>query len=287
MASFGENLRREREMRGVSLEEIAAATKISVRFLESLERETFDRLPGGIFNRGFVRAYARYLGLDEEKLLADYELVHHDEHDVKPILEADAKSFRTQLFLFAVVSVLVLVGIAWGGYRLARRYGPALLARFTQSANVKAVIPSSAPMSAEAGSGTASADSGSPKASSAALPASAGTPLTGQTQSASGAGVVPAGQSSAAAHTPTQLELQIDALGDTRVTVTADGVRQIDRLLHRGDSRHVRAREVIELQTSDASAVVLTLNGETLPPLGQLKESRTLTLTQKDLKSNP
>src|SRR3954471_11893835 len=71
---FGEHLKREREMRGVSLEEIAAATRISVRFLEALENETWKVLPGGVFNRGFVRTISRYLGLEEEHLLAEYSL---------------------------------------------------------------------------------------------------------------------------------------------------------------------------------------------------------------------
>src|SRR3954466_15474556 len=67
MASFGERIKREREMRGVSLEEIAESTKIGKRNLEALETEDFDKLPGGIFNKGFVRAYAKYLGLDEDQ----------------------------------------------------------------------------------------------------------------------------------------------------------------------------------------------------------------------------
>jgi cytoskeletal protein RodZ len=70
---FGERLRREREMRKITLEEIALATKIGTRALRALEKEEFRKLPGGIFNRGFVRAYARYLGIDEEQAVADYE----------------------------------------------------------------------------------------------------------------------------------------------------------------------------------------------------------------------
>ncbi|HEV1993344.1 MAG TPA: helix-turn-helix transcriptional regulator, partial [Candidatus Acidoferrum sp.] len=76
--TFGEHLRREREMRGVSLEEISAATRIGVRFLEALENEQWDRLPGGVFNRGFIRAVARFLGLDEEGLVGEYALLTHD-----------------------------------------------------------------------------------------------------------------------------------------------------------------------------------------------------------------
>jgi len=67
MGSFGDRLRREREQRGISLEDVALTTKIRAGLLQALEGEKFDRLPGGIFNKGFVRAYARHLGLDEDQ----------------------------------------------------------------------------------------------------------------------------------------------------------------------------------------------------------------------------
>ncbi len=72
MESFGEALKRERETRGISLREIAVATKINIRFLEALEQDRFDTLPGGIFNRGFIRAYASFVGLDAGALLRHY-----------------------------------------------------------------------------------------------------------------------------------------------------------------------------------------------------------------------
>ena len=61
-------------MRGVSLDEISAATRISTRFLEAIEKEQWDQLPGGVFNRGFIRSIARFLGLDEDGLVAEYAL---------------------------------------------------------------------------------------------------------------------------------------------------------------------------------------------------------------------
>ncbi|MEW6363005.1 MAG: RodZ domain-containing protein [Acidobacteriota bacterium] len=70
--SFGQRLKRERELRGVAIDEIAQATKISSRMLDALESNRFDLLPGGVFNRGFIRAYARYLGLNEEDVVNDY-----------------------------------------------------------------------------------------------------------------------------------------------------------------------------------------------------------------------
>ena len=69
---FGPRLKRERESRGISLDDVSIATKISLRMLRALEEENFSQLPGGIFNKGFVRAYARHLGIDEERTIADY-----------------------------------------------------------------------------------------------------------------------------------------------------------------------------------------------------------------------
>jgi cytoskeleton protein RodZ len=66
MSEFGEELRRERESRGVALASITDVTKISSRHLVALETGHFDDLPGGVFNKGIVRSYARVVGLDEK-----------------------------------------------------------------------------------------------------------------------------------------------------------------------------------------------------------------------------
>jgi cytoskeletal protein RodZ len=72
LGPFGEKLRQQRETRGLTLDAISNITKISPRMLRALEEEQFDQLPGGVFNKGFVRAYARQVGLDEEETLTDY-----------------------------------------------------------------------------------------------------------------------------------------------------------------------------------------------------------------------
>src|SRR2546430_2400798 len=72
--TFGERLKRERELREVTLDEVSKSTRISARFLQALENEDWPKLPGGVFGRGFVRTIARYLGLSEESLLAEYDL---------------------------------------------------------------------------------------------------------------------------------------------------------------------------------------------------------------------
>ena len=65
MSSFGNDLRMERELRGIALEDISAVTKISPRYLVALEQESFRVLPGGILNKGIVRGYAGVVGLDQ------------------------------------------------------------------------------------------------------------------------------------------------------------------------------------------------------------------------------
>ena len=67
MANFGEALRKERENRGIALDAVSGATKISLRHLHAVESDNFDQLPGGLFNKNIVRNYARTLGLDENE----------------------------------------------------------------------------------------------------------------------------------------------------------------------------------------------------------------------------
>jgi len=72
VGAFGDKLRKQREQRGIALDAISNTTKISTRMLRAIEEEHFDQLPGGVFNKGFVRAYARQVGLDEEEAITDY-----------------------------------------------------------------------------------------------------------------------------------------------------------------------------------------------------------------------
>ncbi len=72
VGQFGDKFRKEREKKGISLEDVSNVTKISSRMLQAIEQEQFDLLPGGVFNRGFIRAYAKHLGLNDEEAVTDY-----------------------------------------------------------------------------------------------------------------------------------------------------------------------------------------------------------------------
>ena len=71
--NFGSYLRNERELRGIPLEEIADNTKIHMRFLEALENNHYDKLPGEVFVKGYIRSYAKTIGTDVEEILAIYD----------------------------------------------------------------------------------------------------------------------------------------------------------------------------------------------------------------------
>jgi cytoskeletal protein RodZ len=108
MASFGENLRKERELRGISIREIADATKISVRFLEGLEKDSLDALPGGLFRRAFVRQYAIHLGLDADRLVSEFLHAFPEEHTSARAPEPATPSTAAHpgtAFLLALVAI--------------------------------------------------------------------------------------------------------------------------------------------------------------------------------------
>src|SRR5438034_7949360 len=73
MPTLGEELRHKREQRGITLAEIAEATRIGTRFLKAIETDNYGLLPGGIFTRSFIRAYAKQVGMNEDEAVALYQ----------------------------------------------------------------------------------------------------------------------------------------------------------------------------------------------------------------------
>ncbi|OFW16972.1 MAG: hypothetical protein A3F70_17680 [Acidobacteria bacterium RIFCSPLOWO2_12_FULL_67_14] len=108
---FGTKMKRLREERGVTLRQIADATKLSVGALEALERNDISRLPGGIFTRAFVRSYATEVGLDPEQTVRDFLVQFpHDSTVGSPqaLQDSDAADVRRRVGITAVIVVVVL-----------------------------------------------------------------------------------------------------------------------------------------------------------------------------------
>jgi transcriptional regulator with XRE-family HTH domain len=131
MATFGEKLKGERENRGVRLDEIAAATKISERYLEALEAGAFERLPTEVFAKGYIRAYAQHIGADADELIKEYERERGretpgSEDDDKIIQEmsriltvpGESPASRRRRAAVWIAGVLVIVAaVVWLGVR--------------------------------------------------------------------------------------------------------------------------------------------------------------------------
>jgi cytoskeletal protein RodZ len=247
---FGERLKREREMREVSIEELTKATRISTRFIEALENEDWEKLPGGVFGHGFVRSIARYLGLDEEALLGEYDLARAEKlPPVAAKAEERIPSPPKWIPLLAIVVILVLiVGLFYAG-----RYGWHRYAAYRAGKR-----SSSSSMSAGQQAGT-----------SATAPVSADSAATGSTDS------------------PAALDLSVSTSAATRVRILADGKPVLDTDLPAGETRHFSANEKFEVTAGDSSAVLLELNGQAMPPVGAPGASGTIVLSQKDLRQAP
>jgi len=293
MGAFGERLRREREMRGISLNEIAESTKISRRHLESLENEEFDSLPGGVFNRGFVRAYARFVGINEEQAVADYNAARTEpepvpdqfplEVHIKPDRELNPKRSPLPLIL-AVAALVVFIIVVWA------RSG----SHQPEPAKGAAPAPSTA-------SNTTPGDS-SPKPVStpppvvtpvqaAATPVQAAvTPIPAATPPS--VSPAPAAFKKAAAvkavPTPTPTPdrtfvVVVRAKEDAWVSLVADGKTSWEGILKPGTQRLVRGGRQVVLTTGNAGGIVVSLNGKVLRALGSESEVRTLTFTRAGL----
>jgi cytoskeleton protein RodZ len=287
MASFGENLRREREMRGVTLQEISAATKISARFLQALEAEEFGKLPGGVFTRSFIRAYAKYLGLDEERVLAEYQLLAQPNADVDlsrlAMSHPETRRERSHGPLLTLLLAVLLVG---GGYLLYRSAHRGSLPGTGVSGPPPAPTPAAAPGPPPQATSTPAAGPSSipPAAERSAAPA----------RGVGGAGALP-GPSAAFPAAPDSgalslalaeggLVLQVAATERAWVAVDADGRTVLQRVLNPGEIETLKAKESFDLTTGNAQGIVLTLNGETLKPLGRRGEVKSAHLSQNDVK---
>jgi transcriptional regulator with XRE-family HTH domain len=120
-ASFGTWLRRQREARDVSLRDIADRTKISLRYLEAMEEDRFDLLPAPLFAKGFLREYARYVGLSPDEVVNHYLSVQGEEKEeegeqtlIRRRTKASAQKARSLAFyLFFVLVGLALLGLVW------------------------------------------------------------------------------------------------------------------------------------------------------------------------------
>jgi cytoskeleton protein RodZ len=275
--SFGERLKREREKRKISLDDISVSTKIGTRFLVALEEDQFDQLPGGIFNKGFVRAYARYLGLDENQAIADFvaasaPVIPEIQLEDAPVLESMAVRVPE-----SVRKNRGDGGIPWGGFAavlLVLAFGFAVWGFYSREKSPNRGAGASKPAPAESSIATAPAlpDKGntSQENTSPATQAPASAPSSS-----------PAGTATPAAGVFVVL---VRAREDSWVSITADGKEIIQDTLTAPAEKSVEARTQIVVKTGNLGALDISFNGKKLPAQGSYNQVKTLTFDPNGLR---
>ena len=140
--NFGSYLKHERELRGVPLEEISGATKIHIRFLQALEDNHFDELPGEVFIKGYIRSYANIIGSDVEEMLNIYEeSVGNKTENISESVPPSNISAKT--FLGFALAGLIILAIIFGVRFLisSKNNQPVKNAELNEKQNLKPPAP--------------------------------------------------------------------------------------------------------------------------------------------------
>lgn len=302
MPSFGEKLRKEREKRKITLEDISSSTKIGTRMLQALEDEKFNQLPGGIFNKGFVRAYARVVGLDEDQTVADYLQASGDAPPVKPEVETretardnprentrknpprerepetsnhletrvEATSRQLPWGIFAVVLLIVAVALSlWS----RRRHEEEQLAH-APSASESATSPGTTPSSSKTSMQTSPVNA----------PVTTTAPASTAPNQKPATSPAPASATPQAA--PGEFTVVIHAQEDSWLSVTSDGKSAGSEMLVAGTERAVPARKQVVVKAGNIGGLEVRLNGKKLDVGGDFGEVKTVTIGANGLVPN-
>jgi cytoskeletal protein RodZ len=270
--TFGESLKRERELRSVTLEEISAATRIATRFLKAIESEEWDQLPGGVFNRGFVRAVARYLGLDEENTVAEYTLAVGDRPSVPVWTGSPPVVTPEQPWLAWIIAAVVVLALLGGGWFGARRV---LAWRAARRAAAVSAASSPASSGAQQQTNDATVPGNSDTSTPIAQDATSVAPAAATDSASASAPISPAND---------LMELKIQAGKRTKVTIVADKDMVFDGTMKAGENHFFSAADHFQVTAKDAGVLHMELNGKTMAPIGPPGHAGKVTLTRDTLK---
>ncbi len=233
--SFGDWLRRQRELREISLRDIAERTKISLRYLEAMEADRFDLLPAPIFAKGFLREYARYVGLSPDDVVNHYLSVHHPEELAepkedtkvrprpKPVDPGPTPVRRTWSWglLLALAGLILLVLVALLAWFVDHRH--------KEPSNASQAPPIAAP----------------PPVQIAAQPAAAAKPAPPPPSA--------------------PIQVSLDFSKDCWVEAVSDGKNRVAELRIQGESMQLEAQKSLTLTLGNAGVVDMRVNGYPFP----------------------
>ncbi len=246
MLSLGQELKRAREERAITLHEIANTTHIGVRFLQAIENDSYDILPGGVFNRAFVRKFARQVGYDEEQAIKLYE-EQLDEMGGEPqrryytgLDDLDPRPTSGNGLLFSLLALIILGAGAYLAYEYFKT--PA-----------------------------ATADPGVGQAGVTSTPTPNPTATTDPNASPTPMG------STALSIPESAMRLQLIANNEQCwVKITADAAKPEESTLQPGDVRDYNANEKFVLNLGNTPAVRMTINGRQINPAKLIPNQRSV-----------
>jgi cytoskeleton protein RodZ len=258
MPTLGEELRRLREEKGVSLRQVSDATHIGSRFLQAIESDNYSSLPGGIFNRGFVRSYARYLGMNEEQALLLYNQQLEAQGGEAPRatprfegIEEEVGSPWGSVALILLILAILGAGI-FTAYRWLRGSAPADAGVIAQQTPTATPAPAASPTA-------------SPTASPGGSPAASPAPAAADA-----------------------LRLQVQARdADVWIRVKPDTTSAVQAILKAGESREFVANDKLEMKVGNLPSAIIKLNGRDarLPSQGTSTVSKDVVITKENLQT--
>lgn len=232
MGQVGEMLRSTRQEKGISLREAEEATKIRRKYLEALENGTYNEIPGRVYALGFVRNYARYLGLDPAEVTARFKEEYPAKEDPYPVEESSITAPQLTAGKWGRwLLVLGVILLLWGVNRLYGYYRPT------------PVQPPVPPSVTEPAPGTPP-------------PVTSQPPVTPQ-------------QPPAPPPQVQGVEIKVKATGDCWVGAAVDGKNNFSGTLKAGEEKTFQGQDKISVTLGSAGAVEVTLNGQVQPPLGK------------------
>ena len=250
---MGTRLRQAREQRGLTLRDIATSTKISMTALAAIERNDFARLPGGVFRRAYVRAFATEVGLDAAEFACEYRARFEAEPPAGPSLGHEAgwkhrlrPSHRFQAALVSMVGILMC--------------GALVLERGKAADGVSEGQIQSVDEADLSG-------------------------IAAQTDDTNGTEEVALAHGTLADSNAPSLRLEIRTKGRCWVSAVADGERAVYRLMQPGERTMVEAHVAITLRVGDAGTIAYSINGAPGRPLGRTGEAVTVRITNDNLGS--
>ena len=244
-ASFGEQLRAAREARNISLREVSEQTRISMRYLEAIETDDYQRLPGGIFNKSFIKSYARYINFNEDEALEGYARTAREQGDspdevastpYQPRVYTD-DSTRSPI-VTGLLTVIILAVLSLGVY--------AGLHWYLRQRNVNAPRDN--------------------KANATLVQTNTQTAALNQSNSNPNAQTAPIASPSTSASAQADLNIQVKARG-IKVWIRAkpDDGNTTEATLQPNESKEFKAQQTLRLNYAkvNAAALEVTINGRT------------------------